>query len=113
MMDGDQAGQWLSGTHKGLTALGRILHPEVRRQLENLPQWRALLNEQRLMTLAVHAAISDALAQFTLRLVRLVVEQQYCGHVIYAGGDDVLALLPLDQVLPAARELRALFPEGD
>jgi CRISPR-associated protein Cmr2 len=109
MMDGDQAGQWLSGTHKGLATLGRVLHPEVRRQLENLPHWRDLLNGRRLMTPAVHAAISDALARFALKLVRFVVEHRYCGRVVYAGGDDVLALLPLDQALPAARELRALF----
>lgn len=109
MMDGDQAGQWLSGTHERLTALGKVLHPEVVKQLENLPDWRNLLNERRLMTPAVHAAISDALAHFALRLVRLVVEERYCGRVVYAGGDDVLALLPLDQALPAARELRALF----
>jgi CRISPR-associated protein Cmr2 len=109
MMDGDRAGQWLSGTHKGLATLGSVLHPEVQRQLESLPHWRDLLNERRLMTPAVHAAISDALARFALKLVRFVVEQRYCGRVVYAGGDDVLALLPLDQALSAARELRALF----
>jgi len=109
MMDGDHAGQWLSGTHEGLTTFGDVLHPEVRKRLENVSGWKDLLKERRLMTPAVHAAISDALANFALKLVRFVVEERHCGRVVYAGGDDVLALLPLDEALPAARELRALF----
>lgn len=109
MMDGDYAGRWLSGTHEGLTTLGKVLHPAVRRQLEALSEWKALLNERRLITPAVHAAISHALANFALKLVRLAVEERHAGRVVYAGGDDVLALLPLDEALVAAQELRALF----
>lgn len=109
MMDGDYAGRWLSGTHEGLTTLGKVLHPTVRQQLEALPEWKALLGERRLITPAVHAAISHALANFALKLVRLAVEERHAGRVVYAGGDDVLALLPLDEVLAAAQELRALF----
>jgi CRISPR-associated protein Cmr2 len=109
MMDGDYAGRWLSGTHEGLITLGKVLHPTVRQQLEALPEWKALLNERRLITPAVHAAISDALANFALKLVRFVVEERHAGRVVYAGGDDVLALLPLDEALVAAQELRALF----
>ncbi len=109
MMDGDRAGQWLSGTHEGLTLFGNVLHPKVREQLEGLDGWKELLNERRLMTPALHAAISDALANFARKLVRFVIEERHCGRVIYAGGDDVLALLPLSEALSAARELRALF----
>lgn len=109
MMDGDYAGRWLSGTHEDLATLGKVLHPNVRQQLEALPEWKALLDERRLVTPAVHAAISHALANFALKLVRLAVEERHAGRVVYAGGDDVLALLPLDEVLAAAQELRALF----
>lgn len=108
-MDGDRAGQWLSGTHEGLTHLRHVLHPSVRQQLEGNPEWVKLLNEQRLLTPALHAAISDALANFALKLVRFVVEERHAGRVVYAGGDDVLAFLPLDDALLAAQELRALF----
>jgi len=108
-MDGDQAGQWLSGTHKKMTCLGDVLHPDVKQQLQSSPEWAELLNQRRIITPALHAAISDALANFSLNLVRFVVEKRHCGRVVYAGGDDVLALLPLDDALSAARELRALF----
>jgi|Deesub1362A_J573_1020465.scaffolds.fasta_scaffold01016_13 CRISPR-associated protein Cmr2 len=108
-MDGDHAGRWLSGTHEGLTCFGNILHPVMERRLETLPGWENLLPQRRIMTPALHAAISEALARFALRLVRYVVEERHCGRVVYAGGDDVLALLPLGDALSAARELRALF----
>lgn len=40
--------------------------------------------------------------------VRALVRRHY-GHVIYAGGDDVLALLPLPDALPCAKDLAAAF----
>jgi CRISPR-associated protein Cmr2 len=61
------------------------------------------------MSPSLHAAISEALANFALKVVPFVVEKLHAGRLVYAGGDDVLALLPLADVLPAAHKLRALF----
>ncbi len=108
-MDGDHMGRWLSGTHEGLATFGDILHPNVREQLEKDPNWGSLLRSRRLITPAVHAAISQALGHFALRLVPYIVEGRYPGRLLYAGGDDVLALLPLEDALAVARELRAAF----
>lgn len=38
-----------------------------------------------------------------------VVEELHAGKLVYAGGDDVLALLPLKDMLPVARKLRLSF----
>ena len=54
-------------------------------------------------------AMSDSLKNFSLRLARNVVEENHAGKLIYAGGDDVLALLPLDHLFPAMRELYEQF----
>ena len=108
-MDGDHMGRWLSGTHEGLATFGDILHPEVRKQLEKDANWHPLLQTRRLITPAVHAAISQALGRFALRLVPHIVEERSPGRLIYAGGDDVLALVPLEDALAVARELRAAF----
>ncbi|MCL6507485.1 MAG: type III-B CRISPR-associated protein Cas10/Cmr2 [Bryobacteraceae bacterium] len=108
-MDGDFAGRWLSGTHPGLTAFGQVLHPNVHQDLTQRAEWAVVLNTQRLVTPAVHAAISEGLANFALQLVPWVVEQRYPGRLVYAGGDDVLALVPMEHALAVARELRALF----
>jgi CRISPR-associated protein Cmr2 len=108
-MDGDQMGKWLSGTHEGLPKFAKILHPQVREQLKGQSNWQTVLQTQRLMSPSLHAAISEALANFALKVVPFVVEELHAGRLVYAGGDDVLALLPLVDVLPAAHKLRALF----
>jgi CRISPR-associated protein Cmr2 len=61
------------------------------------------------MSPAIHGFISKALGDFSLKLVRHIVEERYAGKLVYAGGDDVMALLPLDCALEVARELRAAF----
>ncbi len=108
-MDGDHMGRWLSGTHEGLAIFADTWHPSVQAQLRNDPNWQAFAQGRRLITPAVHAAISQALGHFALKWVPYVVEQRYAGRVIYAGGDDVLALVPLEDALAVARELRAAF----
>ncbi|MDK2795316.1 MAG: CRISPR-associated protein Cmr2 [Archaeoglobaceae archaeon] len=108
-MDGDEMGKWLSGTHEGLPKFAEILHAEVREQLAHDSQRQQMLETRRLMSPSLHASISMALANFALNFVPFVVEELYAGRLVYAGGDDVLALLPLRDALPAAHKLRALF----
>jgi CRISPR-associated protein Cmr2 len=42
---------------------------------------------------------------------RAVVEQDHRGSLVYAGGDDVLAFLPIDTALACAEALRKSFTE--
>lgn len=51
--------------------------------------------------------VSGALARFTAGVNGIV--REHCGKTVYAGGDDVLALLPLDSALAAAGELRQSY----
>lgn len=51
--------------------------------------------------------ISKALQQFTLDAATIV--QRQSGFLVYAGGDDVLAVLPLEFALPCALELRKAY----
>lgn len=54
--------------------------------------------------------ISNALAKFS-RAVVPIVEQKFDGRVVYAGGDDVLAFLPLKTALRCAGELRTAYQQ--
>jgi len=54
-----------------------------------------------------HQTLSDALAKFAQRATGIIEEGG--GRVVYAGGDDLLALLPLTQALPIARHVRNEF----
>ncbi len=61
-------------------------------------------------TAQAHQEISKALTKFA-GSVRKIVEQDYNGCLVYAGGDDVLAFLPVDTILGCARKLSDDFKE--
>lgn len=53
-----------------------------------------------------HSAISAALTDFAKNDAPQIVEQEHPGSLVYAGGDDVLALLPVGDALAVAHQLR-------
>lgn len=59
---------------------------------------------------AAHRAFSHQLAEFAAE-VPGVVEQGALGRLVYAGGDDVLAMLPARDVLPTAKTLHTKFSD--
>lgn len=107
MMDGDGMGQWIAGDK--MPKYREVLHPKTQEALQQLSDWQGILESDRLMSPAIHGFVSKALGDFSLKLVRHIVETLHPGKLVYAGGDDVLALLPLDHTLEVARELRAAF----
>lgn len=58
-----------------------------------------------------HRTFSAALSNFALKRVRAIVEPQgeWLGQLIYAGGDDVVCLVPADAALEVVAKLRAAF----
>ncbi len=64
-----------------------------------------------------HIRFSKALSTFALGKVRNIVEgtkqessgQRWQGQLIYAGGDDVVCIVPAEDALRVARELRVAF----
>jgi CRISPR-associated protein Cmr2 len=54
--------------------------------------------------------VSRALAEFTGAVAKIVEEKR--GYAIYAGGDDVLAMLPVPQALACARVLRDAYRDA-
>jgi len=54
--------------------------------------------------------ISDALENFTRRVPGLVYSHN--GFLVYAGGDDVLAILPLEDALSCAKTLRDAYEKA-
>jgi len=66
-----------------------------------------------MQTLENHQAISAALSRFSQKVPEIVEKYhgQHYGHCVYAGGDDVLALLPLDQAIACSKVLADTFKE--
>lgn len=56
-----------------------------------------------------HRDISRALSTFARQHTPHIVEQTVPARLVYAGGDDVLALAPLETVLTLAEQLRVAF----
>lgn len=61
----------------------------------------------RIESAAGHREFSGDLAKFAARAKRIVEANHGC--CVYAGGDDVLAFVPLDRILETARELHDEF----
>ncbi len=57
-----------------------------------------------------HRQLSTKLTEFATQVKRIV--QNHAGSLVYSGGDDVLALLPLHEALDCARELADCFKES-
>lgn len=115
-IDGDQLGRLLVGDREVVKTRWRdVIHPWVLERIEREDSelakrgWAGLLDAPRLVGPSLHAFISRALADFAHRIVPWVVEQEYGGRLIYAGGDDVLAMAPARDALPMAARLQQLF----
>lgn len=109
MMDGDEMGKWLSGQKS--PKLRDVLETGAREWFEKKGAGEAL-EERRPVSPALHETISAGLNRFSTRSVPEII-QNHNGVLIYSGGDDVLAALPLDRGLAAAMAIERAFREDD
>jgi CRISPR-associated protein Cmr2 len=119
MLDGDRMGAWLSADPTLTRPIRDSFHPQIQQALDSRfgsdATFRLYANAQRPPNPAWHMAISEALNHFALLRAPAVIEDQFLGRVIYAGGDDVLAMLAASDLMAAAAALRAAYSglEGD
>lgn len=123
VMDGDHMGQLVNGETLAST-WGSALHPELKERLTRSDKpfddlyripWQNLIQKtdkkkpaKLSVTPAIHAAISEALGDFALYQAAPIVAEAE-GRLIYAGGDDVVAILPLHSSLKAARDIARAY----
>lgn len=103
-MDGDKMGKWLSGTHMDWPNLECSVHSAVKNSLDG-----EMKKKRRNLSPAIHSFISKSLNFFSLKVVRDIIEYEFPGKLIYSGGDDVLAFLPMDYALELAEKVRFAF----
>jgi CRISPR-associated protein Cas10/Cmr2 subtype III-B len=125
VFDGDQIGRWIAGDKcpkfrdqlasytdgsgrpaGALEYFQRDSDPDGQVTLRE--RFAPLLETRRPVSPSYHLQFSEALSNFALYCVRPIVEV-YDGRLIYAGGDDVVALLPADTALECARALQLAF----
>jgi CRISPR-associated protein Cmr2 len=121
MLDGDHMGAILSGmgadNDKTAITYRESLHPQVQSGFDqhaaSQPLIQAYGRQKRPISPNRHLAISGALNDFSQTVVRHVVEEEHLGRVIYAGGDDVLAMLPVADLLSTMQRLRHAYSGND
>ncbi|MGI5992800.1 MAG: type III-B CRISPR-associated protein Cas10/Cmr2 [Methanosarcina sp.] len=82
-LDGDNMGKWLSG---------KFLEDKDKSELMNF-----------------HLDLTKKLGSYAVKVKKIV--QNPKGVLVYSGGDDVLAFINLNYLLPLMKELRENFPE--
>lgn len=110
-LDGDEIGKWLSG--EKLPKIEKAYNSETWQNLQ--PDFKKELSEikvsngKKLLSPAIHASISTALRNYAIEFVRKIVEEEHLGKLIYAGGDDLLAFVNLEDLLDVMEKLRWAF----
>jgi CRISPR-associated protein Cmr2 len=116
MMDGDNIGKLVNGSTLASTWQS-VLHPDIYQRLQKKSfdpkyknNWDIIFKKypRRLLTPSIHAAISESLGDFAIYGVASIVKNNH-GRLIYAGGDDVCAVLPVDTVMKAARQIQQYY----
>ena len=115
-MDGDKMGKLVNGETLAATWQS-IMHPDIVKRFNDpafekkyYDNWQTIFKEcpKRLLTPAIHAAISESLADFSIYGVASIIKNHH-GRLIYAGGDDVCAVLPVCEAFDAANEIQKYY----
>lgn len=112
LMDGDNMGAWLSAESRFALTHKTSFHPQIRAGLERFKhdaKFSDYAKELRASSPSRHMAISEALNNFSVTLAPAVAEEHFNGKVLYAGGDDLMAMFPVIDLLPAMAALRAAY----
>ncbi len=116
-LDGDCMGSILSDSNECAITYAASFHQKVRAKFDSLaekhPEIKRYGESKRVISPGRHIAISAALNDFSLQVVPHIIEKNHLGRVIYAGGDDVLAMLPVADVLSAILQLRVAYSGVD
>jgi CRISPR-associated protein Cmr2 len=75
--------------------------------------WQNFLETKKRMGPATHVGLNRALLDFSNRLVPYITEQRFCGKVVYSGGDDVMAVLPLADLPEYLLSIRSAWCGAD
>lgn len=103
-LDGDQMSRWLNGSHDLTPKLFEVWKGD------SAPPGDP--HSKRPVYPALQAEVSRRLSGLATGPVGEVVHR-YLGRLVYCGGDDVVALLPLATALPCAREVAKLFQKTE
>lgn len=109
-MDGDDMGQWVSGEKAAplVNSLAEEAQDYFRKHWSVDKTDVEAEKVKRPLSPSYHAALSEALSNFSLYCAGPIV-RAFGGQLIYAGGDDVLAMVPARTAVDCAHALQLAF----
>jgi CRISPR-associated protein Cmr2 len=115
MMDGDKMGDLINGATIE-AKWSDVIHPKLREKFSHADfapksPLRTRMEQKRTLNPALHAAISESLNGFARYGAAPAVRRGF-GRLIYAGGDDLCAIMPLGTVLETADAVRRAYSMG-
>jgi CRISPR-associated protein Cmr2 len=110
-MDGDDMGQWVGGSRtppwKDVLS-GDGNDPKTPLGYFKQHWGSGWENVRTPLAPSFHVALSEALGNYSLYCAGQIVEK-FHGQLIYAGGDDVLSMVPVDSAIDCADALQLVF----
>lgn len=107
VIDVDEMGKWLDGTHPRRPLLHEVLSQSGISDVD-----LATVREKktrRPISSSLHAEVSRRQGRMASTTLRDIVEHDHLGRVVYSGGDDVLAIVPLHTVWTCLRDIERAF----
>lgn len=105
LMDGDKMGDLINGETTEATWSDVI---NIRKKESTVFASKEFADKKRTINPALHSMISDSLNNFARYGVQPSVDAGH-GKLIYAGGDDVCAILPLTTAFETADNIRKVY----
>jgi CRISPR-associated protein Cmr2 len=111
--DGDSMGKYVSG--KKLKPYQDYLNEDaIDDTIKNNSKFSEFQEKtKKRMGPATHIGLNRALLDFSNRLVPYLTQQRFCGKVVYSGGDDVMAVLPLSDLPEYLLSVRSAWSGTD
>jgi len=121
LMDGDRMGSWLTAGSSSVADRGSFSvaykdrwHPDILAKGEaywkgEIPALGEYLSSVSAPSPGRHMAVSSALNAFSLYVAPYIVETLFKGKLIYAGGDDLMAMVSVDDLLSTMLLLRLFY----
>ncbi len=106
--DGDSMGKYVSG-RKLKNYQEYLISDLIDEEIKQNEKYADLLTTKKRMGPATHVGLNRALLDFSNRLVPYLTEKRFCGKVVYSGGDDVMAVLPLADLPEYLLSIRAAW----
>ena len=105
LMDGDKMGDLINGETTEATWNDVI---NIKKKESTVFASKDFAERKRTINPALHSMISDSLNNFARYGVQPAVDSGH-GKLIYAGGDDVCAILPLSTAFETADKIRKVY----